>query len=90
MELNGAGFCPGDLIDGVGHILLRDKCLIGCVKEDHGPGFIGVIHPLLKGGPIQRGAGGVIGRAQIDHVHGNLGQLRQEAVFRSGGHVVDV
>ena len=86
-ELDGAGPGPRDLEDGVGDVRLGDEGLIGAVKEDEAVVGVGVVHPRLELLPGGRGASGIVGEAEVDHVHLLVRNGGGKAVLRCAGHV---
>ena len=86
-ELHCAASCPFDLKNRVGNAGRCYKSLIGRVEEDDRPHTVGVIHPGLQLFPGGNGAGGVVGKTQVDEIHLCRGDLRGKLVFRSTGHI---
>ena len=71
----------------MGHIVLGDESLIGGVVEDDSLVFVGVVHPGLQLLLGSHGAGGVVGKAQVDHIHLLLGDMGGKPVLLHAGHV---
>ena len=71
----------------MGHILLGNVSLIGSIVDDHRPGLVGIIHPLLKLRFRDRGTGRVIGETQVNDIRRLLRQLRRKICLRRTGHV---
>ena len=72
------------------HALLDDEALVGRVEENDGAVLVGVVDPGLELVAREHGAGGVVGRAQVDEVDWGFGKRRAEVVCRGGGHVDNV
>ena len=64
-----------------------DKGLVGGIVHNHGPVLPGVVHKGLQLVPGQGGAGGVVGVAQVNHIHRAVRQGRHKVVFRVAGQV---
>ena len=65
---------------GVEYDLLR-------IIDDEGPVAAGIVHPGSQSIPVQHRARGIVGIAQVDHIHVRLRQGRHEAVLRVAGQV---
>ncbi|MFM1945043.1 MAG: hypothetical protein RI897_4025 [Verrucomicrobiota bacterium] len=86
-EFDGAFACSVDFKDGVGDIGFGDIGFVGCVVEDDGAVFAGIIDPGSQLFAGRGGAGGVIGVAEVDEVDGFGGDGWDEAVFGGAGEV---
>jgi len=56
--------------------------LVGRVEQNNGPVFQRVIHPCLELRAIGDGAGRIVRRTQINHIHMPFGRLGDESVAR--------
>ena len=86
-QLNGAGSGALALVDRVRHIFLGDICFISRVINDNGTVLVGIIDPFLQLCFVDRGAGRIVGEAQIDQIRHFLWQLRGKVIVRRAGHV---
>ena len=86
-QLNGALLGALNLINGMGHIVLYNKGFIGTVKDDQSVIGQRIVYPLFQlrfGGAH---TGGVVGKAQVDHIRSLLRQIGHKAVLLCAGHI---
>ena len=80
-ELDGAGAGTRNLENGMRQRFVLDIAVVGSVEQDYGTVLVGVVHELLEGLPAEHRTRGVVGAAQVDHLHRILGQIRLEIVL---------
>ncbi len=80
-EFDGTLPCSGDLIYAVGHVSVGYVCFVGRVEEYQGVVGQGVVDPHFELLPVEGGAGGIVGVAEIDHVGDFVGEFGDESVL---------